>query len=252
VNTKNTSNTRLTIEIIIGVITSSGLLSLWIISYLSPILSAKSELALLSAKILKKETEYQKIINDEKTLELNNKIITINKKLKIALSSYEKSQKQLKRLEVSLQNKQKEHINQSNNNSLITEKNEFKIKDLEAKIQKIRKERKENDINIKQLNNILTYTELNGLWKTDGTINNKNAYIEFLPKGTIRTYEGLDGKSFIASNQKWLLEDNQIIILTEQNDKELKNTGKLINGTILGTREWFSGDKTKWILKRTR
>ena len=80
----------------------------------------------------------------------------------------------------------------------------------------------------------------------------KNLYLEFLPKGIIRTYAGLDGKEYIFSNHKWLLEDNQLVILSQQKGKELKRIGKLKGTKIVGKEELPSGTKIVWILKKTR
>ncbi len=243
-------------QIVIGSIVTSGLLAVWFINYLSPLLGAKNELALINAEIIKKQAEFQKQINLEKTHELSQTIKVINKKLVDVKSLNIQYQQKLRVKEKKLQKEKEKYFILKKNNNLknknMTAQVNSNISSLEAKIKTIQKKQKEAKENEKKLDEILTFNSLNGLWKSDSMIDGKNLYLEFLPKGIIRTYAGLDGKEYIFSNHKWLLEDNQLVILSQQKGKELKQIGKLKGTKIVGTEELSSGTKIVWILKRTR
>jgi len=249
-------------KIFIGTLVTSGLLSMWFINYLTPIMAAKSELALLDAQIIKKQAEYQQQINEEKNHELNQNIDTINKQLNNALTLNQEIQTELKQNKEILQKEKQKYIllqakyekntNQQPNYEALNIDAKSKILDLTTKIENIEKKQAEAKNDATKLEEILTFNSLNGLWKSDGSIDNKDVYLEFLPKGAIRTFAGLDGKEFIFSNQKWFFENNQIVISSIQNNKELKEIGKLVNGNIVGTQELPSGEKIKWTLRRAR
>ena len=239
------------IEVIIGTTATSALVAVWLINYLSPLLSAKNELALLDAEIIKKKAEFQQQINEEKTHELSHTINIVNKKLLEAQSLNHKYQSQLQDMKQNLEQQKQQYVSSTNNKQLSAEV-KSKILGLETQIAKIKEEQEKAKTNAGKLNEILTYSSLNGLWKGTGTIDGKNIYLEFLPKGSIRTYAGLDGEEYMFSNQKWLLEDNNLVILTQHDGKELKQVGTLKDGKIIGMQELMTGEKIKWVLVRTR
>jgi seryl-tRNA synthetase len=246
----------LIIQIIIGVIVSSGLLAVWFINYFSPILSAKNELALLNSEIIKKQAEFQKQINEEETHKLNETIELVNKKLNDAQVLNKKYESQLQYNKENLQKEKKQYseaqIKELADGKELSPEVKSKIQKLEAQIENIQFEQNKVKANSSELSEILTFSKLEGLWKEDGSIDGKNVYIEFLPKGSIRTYAGLDGVEYIFSNQKWVIENNKIVILTTNDKKELKNIGEFKNGKIIGTQELSSGGNMKWVLERAR
>ena len=260
---------RVLIEVIIGSLITSGLLAAWVISYLSPILSAKNELALLSAEVVKKEAEYQQTVNNERTNELNVSIGSLTEKLNKTLFLNKKLQERQKKTEERLQKEKLEYSNimkqfnsgelslsslDKGNSSLeqLTFNLESKVDNLQAEISILAKEQKEAKASEEKLERILTVASLNGLWKGLGEIDGKQIYIEFLPKGKVRTFAGIDGIEYIFGNQKWYLDENKVVIVTEHEGYELKSIGSLENGSIVGTKE-FSPDSTmKWKLTRAR
>lgn len=229
-------------QIIFGTIVTSALLALWIRDYLNPLLTVKNELALAKAELLQAKAEYQEQINLEKTEELNKTIKKVNDELimtKELINDYKfKLSKTQKLLE-----------NEKNDNSSDKEK----LNTLNLALNDLKSKQEELTEKEQYIEQILTFNTLNGLWKDTGTIDNKKVYIEFLPKGSIRTYAGLDGKEYIFSNQKWYFENNQIIIESEQNGNVLKSIGKLINSSLIkGEQEISSDYKTSWKLERVR
>ena len=171
-------------------------------------MSAKNELALLDAEIMKKKAEIQQQINKEKTHELNNQIEIVNRKLVEAKSLNKKYQQQLQamkkekeeQLQVINRNAEQQKYTSSVKNTKLSDEEKLKISNLLSQIGKIQQEQDKAKISAYKLNEILTYSSLNGLWKDSSIINGKNVYIEFLPKGLIRTYAGLDGEEYTFSN----------------------------------------------------
>lgn len=246
----------LLIQIIIGVIVTSGLLAVWFINYFSPILSAKNELALLNSEIIKKQAEFQKQINEEETHKLNETIELVNKKLNDAQVLNKKYESQLQYNKENLQKEKKQYseaqMKELADGKELSPEIKSKIQKLEAQIENIQFEQNKVKINSSELSEILTFSKLEGLWKDNGTLDGENVYIEFLPKGSIRTYAGLDGVEYIFSNQKWFLENNKVVILTTNDKMVLKNIGEFKNGKIIGTQELSTGNNTKWVLERAR
>ena len=242
-------------KVIIGVIVTSSLLSLWIISYLSPIITAKTELALIDAEIKGKKAERQELINEEKTKELEQNIKIMTTQLHTVLELNNKMQLELIANKGILK-KEKEILlaarNALDTTQRLNNEEKSKILKLNTEIENIEKKEKDIKKDAMQLEEILTFNSLNGLWKSDGYIDGKRVYLEFLPKGKIKSFAGVDGEEFIFSNEKWFFEDNQVIIESIQNSKELRKIGKIINGKIVGTEKLTSGKEINWMLERTR
>lgn len=260
---------RFFIEVLVGSLITSGLLAAWFISYLSPILSAKSELALIKAEIAQNEANFQQKINRDRTDDLNSSVNVLTEKLNKTLELNRKIQTQQDVLEDRLKKERLEYSNlkktfEKEAKSLEKESEKYanlvalsveagaKLKNLQLEINDIRKDRKEALVSEGVLENILTIASLNGLWRGSGKIAGRSVYIEFLPKGKIRTYAGIDGEEFVFGNQKWHIENNSIVLITEQDGKKLKSIGKLESGRIVGTQDLPGGSSTKWILTRAR
>ncbi len=233
---------KILFQIILGTIVTSALLALWIRDYLNPLLTVKNELALAKAELIQVKAEYQEQINLEKTEELNKTIKEIGIQLNNTQKLMNTYKKQLSDTRKILENEKKDQsINQE------------KASSIDLLLNNIIEKQKKIEIDEKEVQQIITFNALNGLWKDTGKIDNKNVYIEFLPKGSIRTYAGLDGEKYIFSNQKWYLENNQIIIESNQDGEALKTIGKLVNNSLIkGEQEISKNNKIPWKLERAR
>lgn len=233
---------KILFQIIFGTIVTSALLALWIRDYLNPLLTVKNELALAKAELLQVKAEYQEQINLQKTEELNKTLKEVEIKLNDTQKLMNNYKKQLLDTKKILENERKDKS-----------MNEEKISSIDLLLNNITEKQKKIEVDEKEVQQIVTFNTLNGLWKDVGSIDNKSVYIEFLPKGSIRTYAGLDGKEYIFSNHKWYLENNQIIIESEQNGEILKTIGKLVNNSLIkGEQEITKNNKIPWKLERAR
>ncbi|MFQ3247165.1 MAG: hypothetical protein ACI9SP_003820 [Arenicella sp.] len=82
------------LQVLVGIVVTSGLLVVWIIQYAEPIITAKSELAGINAQIALKQAQLQEYENKIKQGEWKNENIVLrNEKDKLA-NAIEKSQEQ--------------------------------------------------------------------------------------------------------------------------------------------------------------
>jgi hypothetical protein len=83
---------------------------------------------------------------------------------------------------------------------------------------------------------------LAGLWLQRGTfIDNQPVYLEFLAGGKIRTWAGLNGKSYVFSNKRYSLEGKRLTITTVESGDTHTQSGIIENDRVNGHAELPNG-----------
>lgn len=262
---------RIVIQIIIVAIVSSALIAAWLIQYFEPIVTAKNELALISAQIVEKKAEQQSQINADLSKMLSDSKNRFEQKIKQILELNGELNEQLESLEEKLKNQARQYnqlhgkyselakrytMNQNDMYELAEASR--RLNETSDKLQKdilaVSKQRSETEARDIALKSIYTESFLIGLWENIGSkINGEKVYEEFLPKGEVRTHAGIDGESWIFSNKKWYFANGHLTIETNQDGKVIIETGTLEgDNEIVGTQSLLGGGTIPWRLRKVK
>ena len=246
-------------QLMIGIVVTSALLSAWLIAYLSPILTAKNELALLGAEIAEKKAEMQRMENEELAIVLAETRTSLDQRLADTLRLNDELQKQQEAIRERLEDQRYAYskLKSDYEELAATTPDASVLSDEIARLQKsleaVENQQAKSAEQKKEIEKIINASTLSGLWEDLGSrIDGKKVYLEFLADGKIRTHAGIGGESWVFANNQWRLSGGNLVIESEQQGTTLVHTGSLSGDSISGSQSLPSGGTMAWNLRRVR